>query len=258
MQRLLGSMDTLVAAEVHADPPPLTAAGGSAGSLQWMDAWSKAAPQVYMGSLETRPLGQGHDTGIMRPHVLVAAPPVLVNSAAASLKATLMSSCKPNFSAHLVQIGVGGDSLPVMTEVLPFVNPLVCVNVCGSPFNVPQPVLPTLIPTQISVFTTLTAGDIVGGVLNMAADVGLSFLLGKLGGGLGEGVTNLIVKEALSWVLPLIPIVGKVTGVDLDVSVDNPARVVQELIDRDGVDSDARTDVKIFGPAQKVGPPQGE
>ena len=118
MHRLMGSFDCLpIAAEVH-----LPAVGISTGSpvnlminaLGLLGFW-KMNWNIHMGMIHTRPMGQGHDAGPPRAHILVVstdpAPPAA--SIAASILATATAGIKLPFTAHKVQISVGELELPV-------------------------------------------------------------------------------------------------------------------------------------------------
>jgi hypothetical protein len=260
LHRVLATYDVCISAELHLDGamPPLSAAGVSASTLQWLDAWSKKAPRVMMGSLQVNPLGMGHDTGITRPHVLISIPPTPPMSIAASLKATATSSCKPMFNAHKTQAGcglpAGGECLPLTAEPTPFVGILIG-TVCGGPVNTPASMPVPLIPTQYSVFTGMTWGDIIAGVVNIVVDMAVSFGVGALGGALGGGK---VAQQVISVIVPVVGAVGKGVGLNLDVSIDNPGRIVQEAIDGDGVGSDAQPQIRVFGfGVQGTGPKGG-
>lgn|GEM_PF-4923922 len=249
LHRVLATYDVCISVEVHMDGamPPLSAVGGSVSTLQWLDAWSKKAPKVMMGSLQVNPLGMGHDTGITRPHILVSIPPTPWMSVAASAKATLTSSCKPMFNAHKTQAGcglpAGGESLPVTAEPTPFVGVLIG-TVCGGPVNTPASLPAPLIPTQLSVYTGMTWGDIIAGVINIVVDMAVSFGIGALGGALGGGK---VAQQVISVIVPVVGAVGKGVGLNLDVSIDNPGRIVQEAVDGDGIGSDAQPQIRVFG-----------
>lgn len=250
LHRVLATYDVCISGKIHVDlpPTPLSAVGISVSTLQWLDAWSKKAPKVMMGSLQVNPLGMGHDTGITRPHILVTvAPPNPWMSVAASAKATFTSSCKPMFNAHKTQAGcglpAGGESLPVTAEPLPFVGILIG-TVCGGPVNTPASLPVPLIPTQLTVFTGMTWGDIIAGVINIVVDMAVSFGLGVLGNALGGGK---VAQQIISVFVPVMGAVGKGLGINLDVSIDNPGRIVQEMVDDDGVGSDANPQIRVFG-----------
>jgi hypothetical protein len=253
MHRVLASLDFCIAAEVHVSipPDPMSAVGVSLSTLRWIvPGFSKHAEKVEMGMLAVHPLGMGHDTGILRPHILVAIPPAWPTSIAASLKATATSACKPQFNAHKTQAGVGDapgtESLPVTAEPIPYVG-LLMGTVCGAPVNLPAPTMVPLIPTQISVWTGMTWGDIIAGIINIGVDMLVSFLLDRLTNALGNMVSSKLAKEAISVAIPIIGAVGKVLGINLDVGIDNPGRPFQEAIDKDGVGSDAQPGVRVFG-----------
>lgn len=247
IHRVLATYDVCISVEIHVMEPltPLDAVGGSVSTLQWLDAWSKKAPTVLMGSLQVNPLGMGHDTGITRPHILVTVkPPNPWTSIAASAKATLTSSCKPMFSAHKTQAGVQGSSLPVTAEPTPFVG-IFIGTVCGGPVNTPASLPVPLIPTQLSVYTGMTIGDIIGGVVNIVVDVAVTFLLGLAGKGLSKG--NPVAEQVIGIAIPVVAAVGKGLGINLDTGIDNPGRIAQEAIDGDGVGSDAQSGIRVLG-----------
>lgn len=249
LHRVLATYDVCISAEIHMDGamPPLSAVGGSVSTLKWLDLWTKEAPFVNMGSLSVHPLGMGHDTGITRPHILVSIPPTPWMSVAASLKATATSSCKPMFNAHKTQAGcglpLGKECLPVTAEPTPFVGVLIG-TVCGGPVNTPASLPVPLIPTQLSVFTGMTWGDIVAGVINIVVDMAVSFGIGALGGALGGGK---VAQQIISVIVPVVGAVGKAAEINLDVSIDNPGRIVQEAMDGDGIGSDAQPQIRVFG-----------
>lgn len=251
MHRVLGSLDVCITPEIHmTDTPP--SAGASAGTLKWLPPWAKSADTVEMGSLAVHPLGIGHDTGITRPHVMIAVPPAPPACVAASAQATALSSCKPQFSAHLSQAGCGGECLPVTAEPIPYGIGMLVGTVCGSPMNTPAPLQVPLIPTQWSVWTGMTAGDIVGGIVNVGVDVAVSAALGALGNGLESETLKYIIDK-----VPILAAVGKVLGINLDTGIDNPGTIVQKGIDRDGVSSSASPGVRVGGWGVSGGSPVG-
>jgi hypothetical protein len=93
----------------------------------------------------------------------------------------------------------------------------------------------------------MTLGDIIGGVVNIVVDIAVSFGLSKLGDAVGGKVASEIGKQAISVALPALAAVGKVVGINLDTSIDNPGQPVQQWIDGDGVGSDARPGVRVVG-----------
>lgn len=255
MHRVLATLDICIALEVHLDTGPISAAGVSMGTLQWLPPWSKKGNSIEMGMLHVAPMGTGHDTGPTRPHVLVSIPPNPWWSVAASVKGTLTSSLKPMFTAHRTQIGNGSPAskLPICAEPIPYCIGLVVANACGSPVNLPDPVGPPLVPTQLTVFTGMTWGDIVGGICNVLIDMIVSLVLNVVGTVLGELTGNALGSQVLSALPTLLSTIAKLvstaTGVpfSLDTTADNLGSVVQQGIDRDGVGSDANPQVRILG-----------
>lgn len=238
MHRVLSDLDVCFAEETHviASPP---ATGVSAGKLRWDPDSAKVAETVEMGSMRVKPLGMGHDAGIMRTHILVAIPPTA--SVKASLEATAKSSLKPQFSAHLSQAGCGGSSLPMTAEPLPAGIGVLVGTVCGSP-KCPAPLHVPLVPLQSCVWTGMTAGDIVGGIVNMWTDITFGTVLSVL----GDGTSSVILKTILK-ALPIRSILGKKLGINLDTGFSNPGSEVQKFVDNDGVSSDAKPGFRVGG-----------
>lgn len=243
MHRVLSSKDVCFADETHvlSSPPSV---GVSAGTLWWNPAHAKVAETVEIGAMRVKPLGMGHDAGITRTHVMVAIPPAF--SPAATFEATMKSSLKPQFSAHLSQAGCGGSCLPVTAEPIPAVGILVG-TVCGSP-KCPAPLHVPLLPLQTCVWTGMTAGDIVGGIINVAVDMQFGTLLNLLGNGTKSELLKGLLKA-----LSLNSIIGKYIGINIDTGFSNPGSVVQREIDRDGVTSDAEPAFRVGGWGVKGG-----
>jgi hypothetical protein len=245
MYRVLSDQDLCFTVECHLGGKP-PAIGYSAGPLRWNPAYQKYAERVLMGMLRVKPLGIGHDAGMLRPHQLVAIPPPL--SPSASLEATAKSSLKPHFSAHLAQAGCGGSCLPMTVESLPSGFGLFFATSCGSPLKLPAPLQVPVIPFQFSVWTGLTAGDIFGGLTNMYVDVAFSGVLGYLGNNTKSDFLKGLLKA-----LPFRSMVGKYLGINFDTGFSNPGSVVQKAIDRDGVSSDAQPGFRVGGYGLKGG-----
>ena len=261
MHRVLATYDVCISVEVHVlEPlPVLNALGVSASTLQWLDMYSEKAPKVLMGSLGVNPLGMGHDTGITRPHILLTITPFNpVTSFAASCKATFTSSCKPQFCAHKTQAGCGlpngGSAKAVTAEPIPAVGFLIG-TVCGGPVNTPASLPVPLIPTQLSVYTGMTTGDIVGGIVNIGVDMLVSGLIGLAGKGLSRG--NAVAELVIGMVIPWIAAIGKANNINLDVGVDNPGSIVQEAMDGDGIGSGQPAAVRVFGFGVRGSGPEG-
>ncbi|MFN7988499.1 MAG: hypothetical protein U0529_13570 [Thermoanaerobaculia bacterium] len=247
MHRLLSDKDVCIAQEVHYSDTPKSM-GISISTLWWNASWEKKASTVEMGSLSVHPLGIGHDSGIYRVHTMVAIPPVPSDCVLASAMTTGMSSCKPQFSAHLSQAGCGDGCFPMTAEPIPYFGAGLCsTTVCGSPFNTPAPLVTPILPMQLTVWTGMTAGDIVGGIVNIACDALVSAIQTVLGDKLGTKCP----------VLNLIPILGKALGINLDTGIENPGTAVQEGVDGDGVSSSARPGFRAGGWGWSGGGPAG-
>lgn len=252
MHRVLAATDFYAALEFHGPAPPC--AGGSASILHHNPLTAKCCYTVQMGLISTNPLGMGHDAGFGRPHIMYCPPdPTGAISAAECLAATLTSSCKPMFNSHAVQIGVSGSSLPVTCETLPYYVSYLSNMNCGSPCNTPE-VIP-LVPTQLTVLVGMTLGDFVAGFVNSAVDALVSFGMGKLGSTVGDRLAKRFGSRAIKWVAKNIVglfttaagAVGSITGTNFSTGIDNPGRILQELIDRDNVGSDAVSGVRFLG-----------
>jgi hypothetical protein len=91
----------------------------------------------------------------------------------------------------------------------------------------------------------MTWGDILGGIVNIVADMLVTFLLGLAGKGLARGSD--VAEQVIGVVIALVPALGKGLDVNLDTSIDNPGRVLQQWVDGDGVTSDAKPGIRVFG-----------
>ncbi len=270
MHRFCMTYDVVFAPEFHLP----TCLGASVLTWQGLLPWfQKNAPTVTMGSAgNNNPLGITHDTGFLRPHVLVCVPdPTFLVSAGFSLLATATSSAKPLFCAHKSQVGVLGLSLPACADPIPYCITYFEGIVCSFPG------LPTglAIPTQISVFTGMTAGDIVGGIVNCIAESAYQCLLEGLGFGVGALATKGLAKVLPKVAPKVLTAIGEIIGEGPDAGLglaasgtsnegsnwssgfENPGRVFQERIDGDGVGSDAHAAFRILGFGVTRAPEQG-
>jgi len=169
-----------------------------------------------------------------------------------SLLCTSTAACKPMFCAHKVQLDVGGASLPVCADPIPYCIPLFGGIVCSLPG------LPTgmHLPTEYRVFVGMTWGDIVGGIINVACEsawqaaweatpfakagrVALK-LLGK-GGKLAKAITEAIFGSAPGWMST-----GAAAG-NAGTGPTNIGQFAQQAMDGDGVGSDARPALGVAG-----------
>jgi hypothetical protein len=250
MHRLLMTYDPVPAPEFHL---PSCVGGSFSLWLHVIPVFQKHALTVEVGPIPTNnPLGMGHDTGILRPHVLVCVPdPTLLASGLASAAATVGSSCKPMFNAHKVQVGVSGASLPVCADPLPF-----CVTIGGG-IVCSFPGLPTALypPTEFTVFVGLTLGDLLGGIMNAVAESAFQGVFNAIGfgaGAIGKGLAKSapkLAQEVIEAIAGCIPGLATTAGgaFNLNTGFSNPGRVLQEDIDRDGVGSDAHAAFTVFG-----------
>ena len=252
MHRVMGSFDCLpVAAEVH-----WTAVGLSFGTptnlminaLGLFGFW-KMNWNIHMGMIHTRPMALGHDAGPPRLHVLLQLPdPTFALSAAASAMATALAGIKLPFTAHKVQISVGGQNLPICCQPIPWTPGFFAAQVCGNP-DLPNGVYP-IIPSHLSVYAGLTCGDIVGGIVNLAMDMVWSAAMGKVGDVIGDAskLADRIVGGTLRGL----------GGAGLGMGPSNLGGAAQQWIDEDGVTSDAPIGFNILpGVGARIPQPDG-
>lgn len=253
MHRLMGSFDCLpVAADIH-----WTAVGVSTGSPVnllinaggilgfWKMNWN-----IHMGMIHTRPMALGHDAGPPRAHILIVIPdPTQATSIAASIAATALAGIKLPFTAHKVQISVGGSSLPVCCQPIPWTPSFFAAQVCGNP-DLPNGVYP-IIPTHLSVYAGLTCGDIIGGIVNLVVDMIVSAVMGKAGDAISD--VSKIASNVFGVVTRGLGVVG------LSFGPTNLGGLVQQWIDDDGVGSDAEIAIRpLPGTGVRIANPDGD
>jgi hypothetical protein len=144
--------------------------------------WSKNV----IGPFGFQFIGKDNDSGLIIPHISIPPPNVLVPIVIA------FGGSKVMFGASTVKINVDGAGIPMGACVFPVV-PLSLNQACNQPLNLPSDYV--IAPNTVMV--GLTLGDIVGGVVNIVLDMGLSFLLSKLGDKFSSGVTQPIVAAVL-------------------------------------------------------------
>ena len=256
MHRVLADWDVVISVEYH-----IPGLGGSLGpllSLLGGLSW-KTDDGVHMGFLGVKPMGQGHDGGMGRPHILVIVPVDPSGGAASvalSLLCTALSSIKPQFTSHTVQVNAGG-MLPVCAEVIPFIGCL-STTACGAPVDLPNTA--PIVPTQISVWTGLSWGDIIGGIVNIACDMAWSAITWGIGNKIKIGadfIENGLTKSQLlkrilgnnvvGLVLKALGITGSIGDINFATGPTNIGALAQQAIDGDNVTSDAPINVGIFG-----------
>ena len=186
----------------------------------------KTNSNIAIGVLEDMPLGQGHDGGPGRVHVLIEP----ISSAAA----TASSTVKPHFTSHTVQFKVGASSLPICCHMIPWVPTDVgSLLLCGSPDTIN---MYPVIPTHLSLWVGMTWGDFFGGLLNAWVDIWWSIVMGVTGATLSR-MGRTAVKIA-----GVLPVVQKLMGMcDFPTGPSNFGVVLQNLIDGDDVTSSADT-----------------
>ena len=83
-----------------------------------------------------------------------------------------------------------------------------------------------------------------GALVDLAADRD-DHGVGLAGKGLSRG--NAVAEQVIGIAIPLVAALGKGLGINLDTSIDNPGRIVQQWVDGDGVSSDAKPGIRVFG-----------
>lgn len=252
MHRVLAVFDFTAAPEIH-----MPGVGGSAGMLispaGILGFW-KVAPRIMMGMLTPGPMGQSHDAGPIRVHVLVVPEPTGTVSISLSAACTALSSLKPLFTSHTVQAKIDGSYLPICAEIVPYMITAGCLStmVCGSPCDTPN-TLP-IIPTQISAWVGMTWGDLVGGIINGLADMAFSAVTSYAGDAMkiGERPWSILTKSQmgsriLGHGMPWALKVGASSPVGLSTGPNNLGALAQQAIDGDGVTSDAPISLTFLG-----------
>jgi hypothetical protein len=252
MHRVLAVFDFTAAVEIHAP-----GFGGSAGLLispgGALGFW-KVPPQIMMGMLTPSPMGQSHDAGPLRVHVMVVPEPTTALSIALSAATTLLSSLKPLFTSHTVQAKVDSSYLPVCAEIIPYMMSLGSYStmVCGSPCDLPNTM--PIIPTQVSVWVGMTWGDLVGGIINGLADMAFSAVTSYAGDALkcGKGAWSTLSKtqigsRILGHGMPWALKTGASSPIGLSTGPNNLGALAQQAIDGDGVTSDAPIALTFLG-----------
>ena len=144
--------------------------------------WSK----TVIGPFGFQLLGKDNDSGLIVPHISIPPPNALVPIVIA------FGGSKVMFGASTVKLDVDGAGVPMGACLLPFV-PLSRNQACNQPLNLPT----DNVIAPNTVLVGLTLGDVIGGVVNIVIDMGVSFALGKLGAGISSKVTQPIVAAAL-------------------------------------------------------------
>ena len=264
MWRVLAAMDFVTTPELHwgVSAP---AVGVSLGFHFAVGVWSwKFDRQCLLGPIPTNsPPVLGHDAGILRPHILVdptPLPPPPACSAISSALATACSALKPCFAASR-DLRNGGGSLPVCTEMIPYVGIFLSGNVpCG--FAGPHRGIP-LIPTQLQDWSGLTIGDMVAGMANMmvewlfqAALEGTAAGLGKinpLGGTLAKTIGGEVLNNTFAFIFAYVVPFNTPDGMG-NLGHDYITQPIQTAVDgmlaNQGINPNAASD---YNPADSLG-----
>lgn len=273
MWRVLAAMDFVTTPELHwgVSAP---AVGVSLGFHFAIGAWSwKFDRRCLLGPIPTNsPPVLGHDAGILRPHILVdpsPIPPPPACSAISSALATACSALKPTFSSSR-DLRNGGGALPVSTEMVPYVGIFLSGNVpCG--FAGPHYGIP-LIPTQLTDWSGLTVGDIVGGMAYMMTEwafqaaieataiFGGRFNKLAIGGSvlfktiIGEMINNTVAFTFAYGIPGFNAIFGTEAGVDPSRVATPVQQAVDSLLSDNGMNPNAPSD---FNPMDAMPSPSG-
>jgi len=255
MWRVLASLDFITVMEAHFGVvAPVPALGVSTGPHFAVGFWAwKFDIRCLLGPIPINtPPCLGHDAGILRPHILIdpspmppppAPPATPLNSAITSGIATACSALKPTFSASR-DLRNGGGALPVSTEVLPFGLGIICSGDVPCGFAGPHRGIP-MVPTQLTDWTGLTLGDILGGLVNMAVQTLIQVVIERVGAAIGTGagmvatklgsklVTDYVVGTVFTLLGPAILAYGPAAGLNVPGG-ENIGQAVQGWVD--GVD----------------------
>jgi len=229
MWRVLAAMDFITVAEIHFGVAPgIPALGVSTGPHFAVGAYAwKFDNRCFLGPIPiNKPPTLSHDAGVLRPHILIdpspvppppAPPATPVNSAITSAKATLCSALKPTFSASRDL----RDGRPVSTETLPFGAGLILSGNVPCGIGGPHAGIP-MVPTQLTDWSGLTFGDMIGGLVNMYVETLSQAALEVVGhvlpGNWGDALTILVAY-------------GPAVGISFWPSGDGVGSAVQSAVD---------------------------
>jgi len=151
--------------------------------------WSK----TVIGPFGFQLIGKDNDSGLLVPHISIPPPNALVPIVIA------FGGSKVMFGASTVKINVDGAGVPCGACLIPYA-PLSRNQACNQPLNLPS----DNVIGPNTVMVGLTLGDVVGGVVNIVIDCGISFILGKAGSAFSSSVTQPIVGAALNQFAPAL------------------------------------------------------
>jgi len=123
---------------------------------------------------------QGNDSGFVVPHIAIPPPSVLVPVVIA------FGGSKPMFAASTVKM----QGTPVAAGVIPF-NFVSINQACNDPCNYPC----DMVISPNTVLVGLTLGDMIGGLLSVVMDCGISAIANKIGGFVGEQIMGKIATR---------------------------------------------------------------
>ena len=151
--------------------------------------WSK----TVIGPFGFQFIGKDNDSGMVLPHISIPPPNALVPIVIA------FGGSKVMFGASTVKVDVDGAGVPMGACLLPYV-PLSRNQACNQLMNLPS----DNVIAPNTVFVGLTLGDVIGGVVNIVIDMGVSFALGALGNGISDKITKPLVGAALRAIGPVL------------------------------------------------------
>lgn len=157
----------------------------------------KINSNIRIGMISTHPVGLGHDGGPLRSHALVCTDVTInpVTSIVETITNTAKSAVKPKFSSHKLHLEVGGSNLPACLELLPL--SISSVSFCGNPDSINAA---PFVPTHLSVFSSMSWGDIVGGLVDFLVDQVWSIVseltISKIFGGFGGLIRKVLSRYA--------------------------------------------------------------
>ncbi len=166
-------------------PPPSLIPHISASSLAGLLTKAKySTTELGMGGIPL--VARGSDSGLVVPHISIPPTNTLLPVHIA------FGSSKVMFGSSKVKINAGGaqDCGCCLPPFIPFSQNLACNNPCNYPSDY------VIAPNTVEVGMTL--GDFVGGFISMAVDIGVSWVVGKVAGGLNKAAANSMARRISS------------------------------------------------------------
>lgn len=161
--------------------PPAPLPHRSSSSLEGLRIGAKySVTELGMGGISL--VARGSDSGMGVPHI--------PNTNTLLPAIIAFGSSKVMFGSSKVQINAQGGAKHTGCCILPYV-PMSFNLACNDPVKFPG----DMVIAPNTVFVGMTLGDIVAGFVDMAVDIGLSYVTGKALGALNKGVGKFMFRH---------------------------------------------------------------